>query len=216
MATMVSLPRDHPGPPDHPATPLQCGGSQRVSDRDAELPQVSGPRSRRCTPGVAAVRDLCRSRHHGAVTWRDGSLPAVPGARHPKPRRPPRRAGVEWPGAGPPPSARPAPAPHSGIRPLPGRPWIMRSSLRCRPRRAELPWGMGEAPGPQDLWQFPVVCPVCHLVHERCEFRAGSVYCARPDCRNPTTESRRRCHQGRRREPARGGEGGFATLRAGC
>jgi hypothetical protein len=81
MATMVSLPRDHPGPPDHPAALLQCGGSQRVSDGDAELLQVSGPRSRLCTPGVAATRDLCRSRHHGAVSWRDGSLPAVPGAR---------------------------------------------------------------------------------------------------------------------------------------
>ena len=44
---------------------------------------------------------------------------------------------------------------------------------------------MDEATGPQDLSQFPVVCPICHQVHERCEFRAGSVYCARPDCQNP-------------------------------
>jgi len=44
---------------------------------------------------------------------------------------------------------------------------------------------MGEAQGPQDLSQLAVACPICHLVHERCEFRAGSVYCVRPDCRNP-------------------------------
>jgi hypothetical protein len=52
-------------------------------------------------------------------------------------------------------------------------------------RLAELPCGMGDAPGPQDLSQFPVVCPICHQAHERCEFRVGSVYCARPDCQNP-------------------------------
>ena len=44
---------------------------------------------------------------------------------------------------------------------------------------------MGDALGPQDVSQLAVVCPLCHRVHERCEFRAGSVYCARPDCRNP-------------------------------
>jgi hypothetical protein len=29
------------------------------------------------------------------------------------------------------------------------------------------------------------ICPHCHQVHERCEFRAGSVYCVRPERRNP-------------------------------
>ena len=29
------------------------------------------------------------------------------------------------------------------------------------------------------------VCRICHQVHERCIFAAGSMYCARPDCRNP-------------------------------
>ena len=27
--------------------------------------------------------------------------------------------------------------------------------------------------------------PICHQVHERCEFRAGSACCVRPGCRNP-------------------------------
>jgi hypothetical protein len=59
-----------------------------------------------------------------------------------------------------------------------------------------LPWGMGDAPRPEDLSQVPVVCPLCHQVHERCEFEAGSVYCARPGCRNPhTIASPRRRHQ---------------------
>jgi hypothetical protein len=44
---------------------------------------------------------------------------------------------------------------------------------------------MGDALGPQTPSQVPTVCPVCHQVHERCEFRAGSVYCVRPDCQNP-------------------------------
>ena len=51
--------------------------------------------------------------------------------------------------------------------------------------RAELPFGMGDAPGPQDLSQAPVVCPICHQVHERCEFRAWSACSVRPGCRNP-------------------------------
>jgi len=34
-------------------------------------------------------------------------------------------------------------------------------------------WGMGEVPGWQDLSQLAVVCPICHQVHERREFRAG-------------------------------------------
>jgi len=38
---------------------------------------------------------------------------------------------------------------------------------------------------PRDLSGLPVVCPVCHQVHERCVFTAGSVYCTRPGCRNP-------------------------------
>ena len=48
------------------------------------------------------------------------------------------------------------------------------ASRGCRPAWRKLPCGMGDAPGPQDLSQVPVVCPICHQVHERCEFRAGS------------------------------------------
>jgi len=35
---------------------------------------------------------------------------------------------------------------------------------------------MGDTPGEQDLSQAPVVCPLCHQVHERFEFRAGPAY----------------------------------------
>jgi hypothetical protein len=44
---------------------------------------------------------------------------------------------------------------------------------------------MGEAAGQRDLSDVPVTCPLCHQVHERCVFTAGSLYCARPGCRNP-------------------------------
>ena len=44
---------------------------------------------------------------------------------------------------------------------------------------------MAEVPEPQDLSQVPVVCPLCHQVHERCEFRAEVGVLLRPGCRNP-------------------------------
>jgi len=40
-------------------------------------------------------------------------------------------------------------------------------------------------PEQQDLSSLPVTCPLCHQVHERCIFTAGSLYCVRPRCRNP-------------------------------
>src|SRR5690242_20380466 len=60
--------------------------------------------------------------------------------------------------------------------------------------------GMGDAPGQHDLSQAPVACPICHQVHERCEFRAGSVYCVGADCGTRTIGSPRRSHH--RRFPA--------------
>jgi len=36
-----------------------------------------------------------------------------------------------------------------------------------------------------DLSQLPVACSLYGQVHERCEFRTGSLYCIRPGCQNP-------------------------------
>jgi len=44
---------------------------------------------------------------------------------------------------------------------------------------------VSDTPEQQDLSGLPVACPLCRQVHERCVFTAGSVYCVRPDCRNP-------------------------------
>jgi hypothetical protein len=46
-------------------------------------------------------------------------------------------------------------------------------------------YDVGDTPEQQDLSGLPVACPLCHQVHERCVFTAGSVYCVRPGCQNP-------------------------------
>ena len=46
-------------------------------------------------------------------------------------------------------------------------------------------YGVRDTSQQRDLSGLPVVCPLCRQVHERCVFTARSVYCTRPDCRNP-------------------------------
>jgi hypothetical protein len=46
-------------------------------------------------------------------------------------------------------------------------------------------YAVGDPPEERDLSGLQIVCPLCHQVHERCIFTAGSAYCTRPDCRNP-------------------------------
>jgi hypothetical protein len=37
----------------------------------------------------------------------------------------------------------------------------------------------------RDLSDAPMICPLCHRIHDRCRFTAGSLHCARQDCQNP-------------------------------
>jgi hypothetical protein len=46
-------------------------------------------------------------------------------------------------------------------------------------------YGVGDTSEQRDLSGLRVACPLCHQVHERCVFTAGSVYCTRADCQNP-------------------------------
>jgi hypothetical protein len=51
---------------------------------------------------------------------------------------------------------------------------LSRDSLKELGLAAALPWNMGDTAG-QDLSDLPVACPLCHQIHQRCRFTAGTL-----------------------------------------